>query len=105
SRNYGAVGCDSAFRHGRKLDRAPCQERVHSEPGAVMELSERNPSSLDTIAGHPERVCSVAEGATPPPGIEAVSSSWQRSAKNYGLDPVDSKAPGMRAAVQWRRLG
>src|ERR1700741_1489128 len=58
-----------------------------------MELSERNASSLDTIAGHAERVSSVAEGATPPPGIEAVSSSWQRSAKNYGLDPVDSKAP------------
>jgi transcriptional regulator of acetoin/glycerol metabolism len=38
-------------------------------------------------------VCLVAEGATPPPGIEAVSSSWQRSAKKYGLDPIDSKAP------------
>jgi AraC-like DNA-binding protein len=93
SSNDGAVGRDSAFRYRRKPDSAPCQERVHSEPGAVMELSERNPSSLDTIAGHAERVCSVAEGATPPPGIEAVSSSWQRSAKNYGLDPVDGKAP------------
>ena len=40
-----------------------------------------------------EHVYSVAEGATPPPGIEAVSSSWQRSAKKYGLDPVDNKAP------------
>jgi transcriptional regulator of acetoin/glycerol metabolism len=58
-----------------------------------MELSERSASSLDTIAGHVEHVCSVAEGATPQPGIEAVSSSWQRSAKKYGLDPVDSKAP------------
>ena len=29
----------------------------------------------------------------PPPGIEAVSSSWQRSAKRYGLDPIDSRAP------------
>ena len=58
-----------------------------------MGLSERSGSSLDTIAGHAEHVCSVAEGATPPPGIEAVSSSWQRSAKKYGLDPIDSKAP------------
>ena len=58
-----------------------------------MGLSERSASSLDTIAGHAEHVYSVAEGATPPPGIEAVSSSWQRSAKKYGLDPVDSKAP------------
>src|SRR6201988_4445396 len=54
---------------------------------------ERSASSLGTIGGHVERVCSVAEGATPPPGIQAVSSSWQRSAKKYGLDPVDSKAP------------
>jgi len=58
-----------------------------------MELSERSASSLDTIAGHAERICSVAEGATPPLGMEGVSSSWQRSAKKYGLDPLDSKAP------------
>src|SRR5499433_557423 len=58
-----------------------------------MGLSERSASSLGTIVGHAEHVCSVAEGATPPPGMEAVSSSWQRSAKEYGLDPIDSKAP------------
>ena len=58
-----------------------------------MGLSERSPSSLGTIIGHVEHVCAVAEGATPAPGIEAVSSSWQRSAKKYGLDPIDSKAP------------
>src|SRR5262245_46242458 len=54
---------------------------------------ERSASSLGTIVGHAEHVCSVAEGATPPSGMEAVSSSWQRSAKEYGLDPIDSKAP------------
>lgn len=58
-----------------------------------MGLSERSARSLGTIVEHVEDVCSVAEGATPPPGIEAVSSSWQRSAKRYGLDPIDSKAP------------
>ena len=58
-----------------------------------MGVSERSASSLGTIVGHVEHVCSVAEGATPPPGIEAVSSSWQRSAKRYGLDPIDSRAP------------
>ena len=58
-----------------------------------MGLSERSGRSLGTIVGHAEHVCSVAEGATPPPGIEAASSSWQRSAKKYGLDPIDSKAP------------
>ncbi|HEY2401029.1 MAG TPA: GAF domain-containing protein, partial [Steroidobacteraceae bacterium] len=54
---------------------------------------ERSASSLGTIVGHAEHVCSVADGVTPPPGIEAVSSSWLRSAKKYGLDPIDSKAP------------
>ncbi|WP_439407389.1 helix-turn-helix domain-containing protein [Bradyrhizobium sp. DASA03076] len=58
-----------------------------------MRLSARSASSLGAIVGHAEHVCSVAEGATPPPGIELVSSSWQRSAKKYGLDPVDRKAP------------
>src|SRR5258708_19519189 len=54
---------------------------------------ERSVGSRDTIAGHAERVYSVAEGATPPLGIQAVSSSWQRSAKKHGLDPLDSQAP------------
>jgi transcriptional regulator of acetoin/glycerol metabolism len=45
------------------------------------------------MAGHAERVYSVAEGATPPLGIQGVSSSWQRSAKKHGLDPLDSQAP------------
>src|SRR6266478_9794776 len=69
------------------------QERVHSKPGAVMGLSERSASSLDTITGHAEHVYSVADGTTPPLGIQAVSSSWQRSARKHGLDPLDSKAP------------
>jgi transcriptional regulator of acetoin/glycerol metabolism len=58
-----------------------------------MGLPEQSASSLDTIAGHAERVYSVAEGATPPLAIQAVSSSWQRSAKKHGLDPLDSQAP------------
>ena len=58
-----------------------------------MRLSERSASSLGTVVEHAEHVFSVAEGATPQPGIEAVSSSWQRSSKKYGLDPIDSKAP------------
>jgi AraC-like DNA-binding protein len=55
----------------------------------MMGLSERSANSL----GHAEHVYSVAEGATPLLGIQAVSSSWQRSAKEHGLDPLDSKAP------------
>ena len=92
-RTSGAVCRDSAFCHGQKMDSAPSLQASPSEPGAVMGLPEQSASSLDTFAGHVEQVCSVAEGAVPPPGIEAVSSSWQRSAKKYGLDPIDNKAP------------
>src|SRR5258707_2600904 len=59
----------------------------------VMAISERSASSLHTVGGHADHVYSVAEGATPPAGIERVSSSWQRSANKYAVDPVDSRAP------------
>jgi AraC-like DNA-binding protein len=80
------------------------QERVHHKPGAVMGLPERSASSLDTIAGHAEHVYSVAEGTTPPPGIQAVSSSWQRSAKRHGLDPLDSHAPRILTPAELRHF-
>jgi transcriptional regulator of acetoin/glycerol metabolism len=80
------------------------QERVHHKPGAVMGLSERSASSLDTIAGHAEHVYSVAEGATPPLGIQTVSSSWQRSAKKHGLDPLDSQAPRILTPVELKHF-
>ena len=65
-----------------------------------MGLSERSASSLGTVVGHAEQVCSVAEGATPPPGIEAVSSSWQRSVEKYGLDPIDNKPPRILTSAE-----
>jgi transcriptional regulator of acetoin/glycerol metabolism len=58
-----------------------------------MKDSEHFTGSLHRVAGHADHVYSVAEGATPPPGIEEISSSWQRSANKYGVDPDDSKAP------------
>ena len=69
-----------------------------------MGLSERSASSLDTIEGHAEHVYSVAEGATPPPEIQAVSSSWQRSAKSHGLDPLDSKAPRILTSAELKHF-
>jgi AraC-like DNA-binding protein len=59
----------------------------------VMGISKRPASALDTVAGHAEHVYSVAEGAAPPPGVEELSTSWERSANKYGVDPVGSKAP------------
>jgi hypothetical protein len=45
--------------------------------GQVLAISQRSASSLDAVAGHADHVYSVAEGATPPPRIAVVSSSWQ----------------------------
>ena len=58
-----------------------------------MGVSERSSDSLVTFAGHAQHVCSVAEGAAPLPDVEEVSSSWQRSATKYGVDPVGNEAP------------
>ena len=58
-----------------------------------MGVSGQSSASLDTFAGHAEHVFSVADGTAPLPAVEAVSSSWQRSATKYGLDPVDNKPP------------
>jgi AraC-like DNA-binding protein len=59
----------------------------------VMALLQRSASPLDATAGHADHVYSVAEGATSLPGAEEVSSSWQRSANKYRVDPVDAQAP------------
>jgi AraC-like DNA-binding protein len=59
----------------------------------VMAIPERSARTPITAAGHAERVYSIAEGATPPSGVEDVSSSWQRSANKHGVDPADSTAP------------
>jgi transcriptional regulator of acetoin/glycerol metabolism len=58
-----------------------------------MKDSEYFTGALHTVAGHADHVYSVAKGATPPLGIEEISSSWQRSANKHGVDPDDSKAP------------
>src|SRR5258705_5365362 len=58
-----------------------------------MPANSKHSTMLRTVAGHVEHVYSVAEGATPPAGLERGSSSWQRSANKYAVDPVDSRAP------------
>src|SRR5262249_23542223 len=45
------------------------------------------------VGGHAEQVYLVAEGAPSPAEIEEVSISWQRSAKKYGVDPIDNSPP------------
>ena len=58
-----------------------------------MKDSEHFTGSHHMEAGHADHVYSVAQGATPPPGIEEISSSWQRSANKHGVDPDDRNAP------------
>ena len=58
-----------------------------------MASSVRPASSGDTPAQHAEDVYSVAQGNTPPIGIEPVSASWRRSATEHGVDPLNSEAP------------
>jgi transcriptional regulator of acetoin/glycerol metabolism len=58
---------------------------------------ERSAGSPNAFARHAEHAFSVAEGATPPPAIVEVSTSWQRSANEYGVDPVDRRAPRILA--------
>ena len=69
-----------------------------------MRLSERSSGSLDTVAGHAEHVYSVAEGATALPGIEEISSSWQRSANEHGVDPLDGTAPRILTPGELKNL-
>lgn len=70
----------------------------------VMAISERSVRSPMSAAGHAERVYSIAEGATPPSGVEDVSSSWQRSASKHGVDPADGTAPRILTAGELKPL-
>jgi AraC-like DNA-binding protein/PAS domain-containing protein len=58
-----------------------------------MRILERSARAIETPAQHAEHVYLVAEGHTPPQGIEAVSTSWQRCVNRHGVDPVDRGAP------------
>jgi AraC-like DNA-binding protein len=58
-----------------------------------MGRSLRPEESIRSFAQHAEFVFSVAEGATPAPDIEPLSTSWRRSATSHGVDPADGGAP------------
>ena len=66
----------------------------------ISERSARSPAAV----GHVERVHWIAEGATPPSGVEDVSSSWQRSANKHGVDPADSTAPRILTTGELKSL-
>ena len=69
-----------------------------------MGILERSARSIETPAQHAKHVYSVAEGHTPPPGIEEVSTSWQRCVNRHGVDPVGSGAPRILMSHELRDL-
>jgi AraC-like DNA-binding protein len=60
-----------------------------------MRSSDRTARSIDTPTQHAEHVYLVAQGDTPAPGIEELSTSWQRCANSYRVNPVTSEAPSI----------
>src|SRR3954469_9705181 len=69
-----------------------------------MGLSVQSSALLGTFARHAQHVFAVVEGAASLPGIEEVSSSWQRSATKYGVDPVDNTAPSILTSGELKHL-
>jgi len=69
-----------------------------------MASSVRPVGSIDTPAQHAEHVYSVAQGDVPAIGIEEVSASWQRSANEHGVDPLNTKAPRILSAHELKEL-
>jgi len=63
-----------------------------------MDILERYPGSIDLHARHAEHVYLVARGFMPIEGIEEISTSWQRSANTYGVDPLCNETPHILTA-------
>ena len=59
----------------------------------IIGSSARPARSIERPVWHSERVHSVAQGDQPAPAIEEVSTSWQRSANTYRVNPDSSEAP------------
>lgn len=69
-----------------------------------MGILDRSVNQALAPAQHAEEVYSVAEGASPPPAIEEVSTSWQRCAREYGVDPVASEPPCILTSPELKDL-
>jgi len=69
-----------------------------------MGSSPRSASSINMIARHAEHVYLVAQGATPGRGVAEVSTSWQRSANKYRVNPDSSEAPRILTSHELKEL-
>jgi AraC-like DNA-binding protein len=77
-------------------DRADRPEGRTRRSGASVRL-------ISAPARHVERVQLVALGRDPAPGLEEVSTSWQRSTNRYGVDPDSAQAPSILTAGEVRQ--
>src|ERR1700739_4751777 len=53
---------------------------------------------------HAEHVLLVARGDTSASGVEEVSTSWQRSANQHGVDPDSKEAPRILTSYEIKQL-
>src|SRR5713101_148266 len=58
-----------------------------------MGSAARPARSMDMPGQHAEQVYLVAQGDAPAASIEEVSTSWQRCANEYGVNPLQNEAP------------
>jgi AraC-like DNA-binding protein len=61
-------------------------------------------SPIETPVRHAQSVYWVTQGEVPAGRIEEVSSSWQRSANQFGVDPESGKAPRILTSHELRPL-
>jgi len=59
---------------------------------------------IRSTSQHAEHAFSVAEGVQPAPHVEELSTSWQRSANRFGVDPADNAAPRILTAREVHEL-
>src|SRR5689334_17858760 len=69
-----------------------------------MASSARSVRSTEMPARHADRVDLVAQGHTPVGLVEEVSTSWQRSANRYGVNPDSSETPRILTSHELREL-
>src|SRR5258708_29427703 len=59
---------------------------------------------VDAPAQHADHVYLVAQGGTPAPGIDEVSTSWQRCVNQYGVNPISAEAPHILTSHEFKEF-
>jgi len=62
------------------------------------------PRSIKTPVPHTEHVYLVTQGGFPSGGVEEVSTSWQRSANEHGVNPDSTEIPRILTSYELKEL-